>query len=60
MENKNQSTEEKTTIEKSDLKDRRNFLKKTLYSTPTIFALGQLLKPVGTMADSSVPGHPVW
>lgn len=37
---------------------RRYFLKKSLYSTPTIIALGSLAKPENLEAGSAVPGPP--
>lgn len=39
---------------------RRHFLKKSVYSAPVLMALGQLVKPTGVQADSSVSGTPVW
>lgn len=41
--------------------DRRKFLKKAAYSTPVLFALGQLTKPTKAQADSGPPtGPPTW
>jgi hypothetical protein len=39
---------------------RRNFLKKVAWSVPTIFALGQIIKPDKIYADSGVEGPPDW
>lgn len=47
---------EKYKYEKDEVqKERRSFLKKTMYSTPTIVALGGLLRPTQAKADW-VPG----
>jgi hypothetical protein len=42
----------------NDESTRRNFLKKVAWSVPTIFALGQIIKPDKIYADSSVEGAP--
>ena len=46
--------------EKSEVSEnkRRAFLKKAVYSTPGLIALGQLVKPVHVHADYNVDGHP--
>jgi len=56
--------EDKKKIVSSPLKEerknpsRREFLKKAAWSAPGIIALGQLIKPVRTHADSKVPPPP--
>jgi len=48
-------------------KERRSFLKKTVYAAPGLIALGQLARPTNLMADGSDKamdtdpnlGHPV-
>jgi hypothetical protein len=44
----------------NDESTRRNFLKKVAWSVPTIFVLGQIIKPDKIYADSSVEGAPDW
>ena len=42
----------------NDESTRRNFLKKVAWSVPTIFALGQIIKPDKIYADSNTAGTP--
>lgn len=44
--------------QKDQVSPRRNFLKKAVYSTPALMALGQLVKPTDAQARNSVPGPP--
>jgi len=37
---------------------RRKFLKKALYTAPTLVALGTLSKPTTLLAGSAIPGPP--
>ncbi len=54
MKKENKPVEEKENISQMDnLKKRRDFLKKVVYNTPTIFVLGGLLKPTDIHADGS-------
>lgn len=39
---------------------RREFLKKAVYTTPTLIALGSLVKPKTVYAESAVPPPPFW
>lgn len=38
--------------------NRRKFLKKALYATPTLVVLGTLAKPTNLEAGSTIPGPP--
>jgi hypothetical protein len=38
--------------------DRREFLKKAVYATPTIVLLGSLIKPTSTKADDGFGAPP--
>jgi len=42
----------------SSKQSRRKFLKKALYSSPTLIALGTLTKPTHLQADSIIVGPP--
>jgi len=42
----------------SSNQNRRRFLKKALYATPTLVVLGTLAKPTGLVAGDSIPGTP--
>ena len=42
----------------SSNQNRRRFLKKALYATPTLAVLGTLAKPTQLLADSGIVGPP--
>ena len=46
---------EKQENAKASQQGRRSFLKKTAYAAPTLIALGGLMKPTKTQADSFGP-----
>jgi len=57
---KHKEKKEKLIITDDKQQERRDFLKKSVYAAPSLFALGQLVKPTKADADYSVPPPPVW
>lgn len=49
---------EKNRLENETKKDRRTFLKKAIYSAPTIVALGYLSNPTNAFAEYNSEGVP--
>lgn len=55
----NEKKSNKTDMDsKKEITSRRHFLKKAVYAAPTIVALGALIKPVRSEADSVPPPPP--
>jgi hypothetical protein len=58
MENKKKELLSNLEKQKESKISRRGFLKRTAYHAPVLIAMGQLVKPTNTQADSDVSGHP--
>ena len=47
-----------TTSEEKIKQNRRSFLKKAVYSAPSLLVLGSLARPTSALSDSSIAGVP--
>ena len=59
MSEKKTNSHDETKTQKQEGSKRRAFIKKAIYTTPVLVAMGQLAKPTSAQADDSrVDGRP--